>query len=269
MREYLKELVRGATNPQHAKNLAREYLQQRMLECIQRVGGMIHLAFHGGTALRILYLIPRYSEDLDFSLERERDRFDFRALVKNVVSELQAEGYDLDCKISDRRAVNGGFFRFAGILYDLGISPRREQVLSVKIEIDTNPPQGVGLSTTLVRRHVTLRIQHHDQASMLAGKLHAILQRAHTKGRDLFDLFWYLSNPDWPAPNLKLLNNALAQTGWRGEALTEGNWSRVVEKRLGHMDFKRAMEDLRPFLEKGTSADLLTRENLSRLLLET
>jgi hypothetical protein len=265
MKEYLKELVRGR-NPDQAKNLAREYLQQRMLGCIQRVGGMIPLAFHGGTALRLLYLIPRFSEDLDFSLERERDRFDFRALVRAVQSELRAEGYESATKISDRRAVSGAFVRFAGILFELGISPRREQVLSVKIEVDTRPPEGVVLSTTLVRRHVTLQIQHHDRASLLAGKLHAVLQRAYTKGRDLYDLLWYLSDPDWPEPNLILLNNALAQTGWKGGVLTRSNWRSAVEQGLDRLDFARAIEDVRPFLEPGAGADLLTRENLSRVL---
>lgn len=267
MKEYLKELVRGSRDPDHAKNLAREYLQQRMLGCIQRAGGMIPLAFHGGTALRLLYLIPRYSEDLDFSLERDQDRFDFRALVRTVQSELRAEGYDPVTGISERGAVNGAFVRFAGILFELGISPRREQVLSIKIEVDTRPPEGVVLSTTLVRRHVTLQIQHHDPASLLAGKLHAVLQRAYTKGRDLFDLFWYLSNPDWPEPNLILLNNALAQTGWTGDVLTGSNWRTVVERRLDRLDFTRALEDVSPFLEPGAGDDLLTRENLSRLLL--
>jgi hypothetical protein len=228
---------------------------------------MIPLAFHGGTALRILYLIPRYSEDLDFSLERERDKFDFGALVRAVQSELSAEGYDPVTRISKQRAVKGAFVRFAGILFELGISPRREQALSIKIEVDTRPPEGVVLSTTLVRRHVTLQIQHHDPASLLAGKLHAVLQRAYTKGRDLYDLFWYLSNPDWPGPNLSLLNNALAQTGWKGEVLTGSNWRTVVKQNLDRLDFARALEDVRPFLEPGARADLLTRENLSRMLL--
>jgi len=40
----------------------------------------------------------------------------------------------------------------------------------------------------MVRRHVLLQLHHHDRASLLAGKLHAVLQRPYTKGRDFFDL---------------------------------------------------------------------------------
>ena len=75
---------------------------------------------------------------------------------------------------------------------------------------------GPPLDTTLVRRHVLLNLHHHDRASLLAGKLHAVLQRPFLKGRDLYDLIWYLSDKDWPDPNLVLLNNALNQTGWTG-----------------------------------------------------
>lgn len=90
----------------------------------------------------------------------------------------------------------------------------------MKFEVDTRPPAGAGLAITLIRRHVTLRLQHHDRASLLAGKLHAVLQRPYAKGRDLYALLWYLSDPGWPAPNLVLLNNALQQSGWPGPPLT-------------------------------------------------
>jgi hypothetical protein len=55
---------------------------------------------------------------------------------------------------------------------------------------------------------------------LLAGKLHAMLSRPWLKGRDLFDLVWYLADRNWPAPNPVLLNNALKQTGWDGPLLT-------------------------------------------------
>jgi hypothetical protein len=75
-------------------------------------------------------------------------------------------------------------------------------------------------------------VDHHDRPSLLAGKLHAILQRPWTKGRDLLDLLWYLSDPEWPKPNLALLNAALLQTGWDREAITSDNWRLVVRERV-------------------------------------
>ena len=227
---------------------------------------MIPLAFHGGTALHFLYASPRHSEDLDFALEQAPSRYDFRAYLQAIRSELAAEGYAVELKVSDRKVVHSGFVRFAGLLYELGLSPHRDQTLSVKMEVDTNPPAGAALATTVVRRHVTLQLQHHDRSSLLAGKLHAILQRPYLKGRDVYDLLWYLSDPDWPAPNVTLLNNALQQTGWTGAALTEHNWRETVRRRLQTLAWEQVVSDVRPFLEPSANLDLLTLENVMRVL---
>lgn len=92
-------------------------------------------------------------------------------------------------------AVNA-WIRFRGLLYEMGLSGQREEVFSLRLEVDTDPPQGAGLDTTVVRRYVTLQLHHHNRPSLFAGKIHAILQRSFTKGRDLYDLLWYLSDPD-------------------------------------------------------------------------
>jgi hypothetical protein len=111
-----------------------------------------------------------------------------------------------------------------------------------------------------------LHLQHHDRASMLAGKLHAILQRPYLKGRDVYDLLWYLSDPGWPAPNLILLNNALQQTGWDSPMLIESNWREVVRGRLRASSWERVVADVQPFLEPGAGSALLTRENVMQVL---
>ena len=157
-------------------------------------------------------------------------------------------------------------FGFPGLPYELGVSLRRAQKLSVKVELDTNPPSGAGITTTLVRRHVTLNLCHHDRPSLLAGKVHAVLSRRWTKGRDLFDLAWYLADPNWPPPNLELLNAALSQTGWNGDALTPDNWRHAVRTRIEQMDWERARQDVRPFLERERDLELVTPEALRGLL---
>ena len=266
MKEHLSELVRGAPSATESRTVAREYLQARILGQLQRAGAMSPLAFHGGTALRFLYATPRYSEDLDFALERDRSRYDFRAYLRAIERQLAAEGYALQIKVSDRTIVHHAFVRFIGLPYDLGLSPHRNEVLSIKIEVDTNPPAGAGLSTTVVRRHVTLHLHHHDRASLLAGKLHAILHRPYTKGRDIYDLLWYLSDPDWPEPNLTLLNHAVRQTGPEGAYPTGENWRELVAERLQEVAWDKAVDDVRPFLDRTADLDLLTQENVMRLL---
>lgn len=266
MKAFLIDLLRDSPDPIRSRNLAREYLQARIMEALQRSGAMIPLAFQGGTALRFLYNIARFSEDLDFALERPSANYDFRAYLKEIQSAFTVEGYNVQVKVSDQKMVHSAFVRFYGLPYELKLSPQPTEALSVKIEVDTNPPHGAALEVDLVRRYIPLRIQHHDQASLLAGKLHAILQRDYAKGRDLYDLMWYLSDPSWPEPNLVLLGNALAQTNWQGPQPTPENWRGLVFDRLKSLDWSAALADVRPFLERPEEIELLTLENMRRLL---
>ncbi len=267
MKEELLRLAKSEKSPLAARNLAREYLQALILQSLQRAGAMIMLAFHGGTALRFLYSLPRYSEDLDFALERSSERYDFRAFLKNIRSDLETQGYAVELKVNDQKTVHSAFVRFPGLPYDLNLTPHRDEILAVRIEVDTNPPAGAGLETSLIRRHVLLNLQHHDQASLLSGKLHAILQRPYLKGRDLYDLTWYLSDKNWPPPNLVLLNHALMQTNWDGPNLTVEKWRQVVYARLESISWEQALEDARPFLAATEELALLTRENILQLLM--
>lgn len=203
---------------------------------------------------------------MDFALGRSPERYDFPAYLKAVQTALLPEGYTLDVKLNDRKAVHSAFVRFPELLYAAGLSPHKTEVLAVKVEVDTRPPAGARLATTLVRRHILLNLQHHDLASLLAGKLHAVLQRPYLKGRDLYDLVWYLSAPDWPEPNLALLNNALRQSGWTEAPLTPTTWRSVVRRRLANTDWRPAAADVRPFLERPSELALITSESIGALL---
>ena len=85
MKDLLSTLITGK-DALAARNIAREYLQARILDHLHQAGAMQALAFQGGTALRFLYAIPRYSEDLDFALERQAQDYDFRRYLRQVES---------------------------------------------------------------------------------------------------------------------------------------------------------------------------------------
>jgi hypothetical protein len=265
VKEYLKTLIQSSA-PVEARNLTREYLQALILQSLQRSGAMTTIAFHGGTALRFLYSLPRYSEDLDFALERKSAPYDFRSYLQSIRKDMEAQGYAITLKVNDQKTVHSAFIRFSGLLYELKLTPHQDETLAVKLEVDTNPPVGATLETSLIRRHVLLNLQHHDRASLLAGKLHAILQRPYQKGRDLYDLIWYLSDKGWPDPNLVLLNQALAQTKWPGPSLIVGNWREIVRAKIETISFEQALDDVRPFLGSSEDIGLLTKDNLLGLL---
>lgn len=266
MKEYLKELVAVAGDPLHGRHIAREYLQSRILLSLQGSGAMIPLAFHGGTALRFLFQLPRFSEDLDFALEGPQASYDLRRYLRTIAADLTAENYPVELRVSDQQPVHSGQIRFHGLPRELGLPAQRDETLMIKIEVDTRPPAGAGLDVSVVRRYSLLRLQHHDRASLLSGKLHAILQRPYAKGRDLFDLMWYLTASDWPSPNLALLNNALLQTEWTGEKVMAANWREIVRERLRQLDWTAVVADVRPFLIEPRSADLLEFDTFEQLL---
>lgn len=262
MKEQIKQIIGETTDKLQAKSRVREYCQARILQFLQEGGQFRSWIFHGGTALRFLYRLPRYSEDLDFALKNAKTGLNFSKIIENVKKSFEAEAYSVDIKLNDKRVVKSAFFRFPGLQYELGLSPRKTETLSVKIEVDSNPPLGGITETSVIRRYVILNVQHYDKASLLSGKLHAILARPYVKGRDLYDLFWYLSDSSWPAPNIHFLRKALLQTNWEGPEITESNWNTIAAKRLKTIEWEKAIEDTRPFIEKASDLKLLTKENV-------
>ena len=263
MKQELDRIVRATGSEMEAWNRCRDYLQVRILELMQDTGAMIPLAFCGGTALRMLYALPRFSEDLDFSLERDRRNFRLDTCVKRVARGLSREGYDVSVMSRAVSTVQSHWLRFPGLPWELGLSPRPNRVLAIKVDVDTHPPDGAGLVTHIVRSHRLLRLQHHDRPSLLAGKLHAVLMRGYPKGRDYYDLLWYMGDRDWPAPNLILLGNALRQTGWSDEQVESMDLERALREKFASIDWSAVRRDVAPFLERTTEADLLNREDMT------
>ena len=262
MKEYLRTLVQASPNPLQGRNIAREYLQARILENLQKMGAFVPLAFQGGTALRFLYGLRRFSEDLDFSLENGKNAFDFEYYLQGLKNTFSAEGYALEVSYNPERVVQSALLKFPGLPNELGLSPHRNEILSIKIEVDTNPPRGAAMETSLVRKYVFLNLHHYDRASLFAGKIHALLSRKFTKGRDVYDLLWYLSDPTWPPPNFVFLKNALVQTGWKGAFPDEDNWRSLLRDRMNDLDWERVISDVSPFLENPGDMEFLTKENI-------
>ena len=267
MKAYLRELITPAPTKLIAIHLVREYLQARILQSLQRAGAMQTLAFHGGTSLRFLYDIPRYSEDLDFALENQPTTYDFRAYLQQIVHDFSTEAYTVDVKLNDKRVVHKAFVRFRGLLYELGLSAHDTEVLAIKLEVDTNPPAQAGVMSTPLFKHVALNLYHHDPATLLSGKLHAILQRNYLKGRDVYDLWWYLQQPAWPEPNLDHLNHNLQQSGWLNDPITATNWRLVVGERLQSLAWSLVQEDVAPFIMDSESERDFGKEQLLAQLL--
>jgi len=264
VREQALAIVREVTDPDQALNQLREYLQTLILRSFHESEAFRPLAFVGGTALRFLHGLPRFSEDLDFSLVTA-DGYAGREWMSKVKRDLTLGGLNAEVTWNDRKAVHTAWVRLPGILHDAGLAAMPDQKLAIKLEIDTRPPAGARCERRVISRHLTFLVQYYDLPSLLSGKLHAAITRRYAKGRDWYDLMWYLSRQPPVEPNLPLLQNALDQTHGVGRYDAKA-WATLVRDRVRSIDMKRIQEDVRAFLERPLDAALLNNENLLGLL---
>jgi predicted nucleotidyltransferase component of viral defense system len=265
MKDYCLELVSKEKSYNAKLNIMREYLQAYILRIMQNEKISSALCFLGGTALRFLYGLPRFSEDLDFSISKEK-HFSFLKFIKKLKDELVLAGYNVSLSYNDKKAVQYAFIKFSELMYEAKISPLKEQKFSIKIEVDTNPPQGALLRTDIINKYFPLSFLSYELSSLFAGKLHALLSINYTKGRDFFDLGWYLSKWKSLSPNVTLLQNALKQTGWKDEFPSQETWRKFVVKAVKNANWEKVEKDVENFLENPLDLNIFTKENVLKLI---
>lgn len=266
MKDYIKRLIDSNAPAQANVNKIREYIQEYFLYIIYRKKIYTGMVFCGGTALRFLYKIKRFSEDLDFSLSRHSRDFDFKSALDIVKKEFIASGYTTEIRYSVSGHVNNAFFHFPGLLFEHKLSGQKEEKLSIKFEVDTRPPAGGKEELSVYNGTHMFYLQHYDIASLFAGKLHALLERKYTKGRDWYDLLWYRTKFADLQPNFILLNSALKQTHSKRPEVNADNWKELTREAVNRLDFTRVKNDVLRFLEAPEESELLTRETFLKIL---
>ena len=267
MKEFILELADRQIGLNAKLNIMREYLQAYALRILNDEGFFRYAAFVGGTALRFLYDLPRFSEDLDFSLEDKKHKaYSFKSLIKKIKDEFLAAGYELSVSYNEQKTVQHAFFRFEDLMFEAGISPHKSQKLSIKLEIDTNPPKGAIHKKDLINKYFPVAFLSYDLSSLFAGKLSAIFGRKYTKGRDFFDLGWYLSKWKDLSPNVLLLKNALFQTGYKKEIPSGENWRSLLYTAVESADWHKVKSDVENFLEHPKDLKVFSKDNVLSLL---
>jgi predicted nucleotidyltransferase component of viral defense system len=261
MKDEALELAQREGDPLRRLNILREYIQAFALRSLHESRAFECLSFVGGTALRFVYDLPRWSEDLDFSMESAAG-YSPRDWLSKLKRDLAFSGFEADITWNERKAVHTAWIRVHGILFEAGLSGHKAEKLSIKLEIDSKPPRGAGTETRVISRHFMFGLRHHDLPSMMAGKVHAILTRGRDKGRDWYDLLWYCSRRPPVEPKQSFLEAALQLTG--GEI--PASWSATLRSRLEVLDLSAIRADIQPFLERREDLMLLTKEHLLSIL---
>lgn len=265
MIDLIKQRFKPEMDPEEKLNRVREFLQIVVLKIIYDKGFFKNIVFVGGTALRILYDLRRFSEDLDFSLINDKG-YVFALINSEIERGFKLYGLDVEIKAKEEKTVHSAFLKFPGLLKDLGLSRLDSQKLSIKFEVDSRPPLGGKIETTLVNKIYFINIAHPDISSLYATKLHACLFRKYAKGRDFYDLVWYLTKKI--TPNFILLNNAIEQTQGENLGLSEENFKGFLAERIEKVDFKSVRSDVARFLEDKKELDFLNAEVIKGLFVK-
>lgn len=263
MKEVILEKLRTVERAENKLNVLREFLQCLALKYIEEKGYFKNIAFVGGTALRFLYGLRRFSEDLDFSLI-VKGNFDFGLFLSELIKTFSGWNIEVEAKEKSVRTVNGAFLKFPGIMHEVGISGRKDQKLMIKIEVDSNPPKGWHTESSFSQKYFPVNILHYDKPSLYAGKLHAVLYRQYAKGRDFYDLMWFLGEK--VTPNFSQLENAIYQTTKEKPSLDMKIVGDMLLKKIAEVDFQKIQDELMRFVEDRTEAQYVTREHLEQML---
>jgi predicted nucleotidyltransferase component of viral defense system len=262
------------------KNALIEIMQEVALLGLWRAKFFEHAAFYGGTALRVLYGLDRFSEDLDFSLLKPKPKFDLTPYLNAVQSELQGMGFNVSVQARKKKvetATESAFIK-AGTKESLlkiavpkEISQRLQSnaVLEIKLEVDTDPPSGFQTEAKRLLHPIPFAVNTFAEPDLFAGKLHAILQRkwkTRVKGRDYYDFVWYIAQKI--PVRLSHLEQRLRQTGgWSGKKpLQLQPLIGLLTRKFAEVTIESAKKDVLPFIKDAAAVELWSAEFFTSLL---
>ena len=244
-----------AVDPVEEENALKEIIQEIMLFSLWRADFFEVAAFQGGTSLRILHGLPRFSEDIDFILKEPDPDFSWLPYLESITETCKEFGIEpeaLDKARMDQQ-VKKALIKDTSIANQLNLrfmDDLNGRKLKIKLEIDCNPPSGSDFDYSYLDFPVDYEVCHQDVSSNFALKTHALLCRPYLKGRDWYDFSWYIAQGI--TPNLPLLQNALIQHGhWKGQILSiDQNWLvDALKQKIFSIDWGKAASDVEIFLK--------------------
>ena len=256
----------------------REILQEIVLLGLYRAGFFDHALFYGGTALRILYGLDRFSEDLDFSLIKSNDEFDLSVYEGAVIEALHSFGFEVTIELKNRDGtIKSAFLKGNTSQHLLNIEAPEDivktfgqgRLVKIKFEVDTLPPLDFESEKKTLLVPSPFMINTMTLPSLFAGKMHAILCRnwsSRPKGRDWYDLVWYISHGY--ELDIKHLTARLQQScDWQEKQgimipkdINQEYILELLKMRIEDLDVTAAKRDVEVFIADSRVLDVWSRE---------
>lgn len=249
------------------ENALKEIIQEIALLGLWRSKFYEKAVFYGGSALRILHKLERFSEDLDFSLIQPEKDFDIKKYLGAVKSELEFWGFEVSTEEKNRKGkstIDSAFIKANTLIHllkiDSNLKTHKNAVLKIKLEIDQDPAIGFTSDLKYHLHPIPFTIKTMTLPCLFAGKMHALLCRTITtniKGRDWYDLIWFVKK-NIPC-DLYYLKNKMIQTGHINSSavFTKDKLVELISKKIKKIDFGLAKSDVEPFLKNAGQRDEL------------
>lgn len=250
------------TTEEQAVQALREVMQEIALAGLYRGGFFNKAAFYGGTCLRIFYDLPRYSEDLDFSLLQPQDSFSLEPYFKAIENEFNSLGVEVSISQKQKTAqtqIESAFLKNTTQIFDIAL--RGSRAIKIKFEVDTQPPLGFQTEEKLLLEPFSFYVKCFSLNNLFAGKVHALLFRKwknRVKGRDWFDFEWYVRKG--AALNLAHFNQRALQSGDIQMPVNSEGFKKLLEARILAVDFKRAKQDVERFISDSQILDIWSED---------
>lgn len=258
---------------QDYKNALKEIIQEVALLGLWRAKFFDKASFYGGTALRILYGLDRFSEDLDFSLLQPDSDFSLAPYEKAIQTELQSFGFQVSFMMVEKNqetSIQSAFLKANTLehLIRIGV-PKLEQknchieeTLKIKLECDTDPPQGFKTEARFLLQPVPFSVLTYAKPDLFAGKMHAMLfrnWRNRIKGRDWYDFIWFVSQRI--PMNLAHLEERMRQTGHvKNASLNKEEFLDLLHQKIEALSIDQAKQDIQPFLRNPETLSIWSRD---------
>lgn len=240
-------------------NALKEIIQLVSLLGLQRGGFFDKGCFYGGTALRILFGLDRFSEDMDFCLLERDSAFKLQPYFEAIQEELERYGFSSD--IQEKRTgtevdIESAFVKqntSMGLIVIGGDNKQipKGQLVKIKLEVDKMNPDGFEVSKKLIKLPVPFMVSTLTEGSLFAGKLHALIARAYVervKGRDYYDFLFYMARDT--KVNIQYLESKLRDSGhyMDSEPLNRSTIIELLINKFRSVDLDKAKKDVQPFL---------------------
>ena len=266
------------------ENALKEILQEIILLGLDRNNFFESAAFYGGTALRILHGLDRFSEDLDFTLLNPDRDFKLDKYFPGLERELKAFGFDFTLQRvekSEDRLAESAFLKTNTQLLFLKIQSaqsfadkiQKSQTLKIKFEVDVDPTTSFDIEIKTILLPSPFAVKTLTLPALFAGKMHAALLRkwrTRIRGRDFYDVQWYMARQT--PLKMKYLEDKMMVSGALNEPLTKDLLVSLFEKRVDSIDWEQAKQDVFGFLRDKNQVKLWSanffKEMIQKIKLE-